>query len=191
MLVFNELRIDNDGVLIVDASVLDTTIDSGNTVSINHIYIGYGTNQYPLSDYIDYIDNPAIFDRIDMVGNAIRGFRLTLNLRPDNDKKLIYANVTVDTGVLDVPCTLNTSIEGYAYDKCILLNKVLNYVKSTGESCDNIQDYANYIVQVDGLELAVESGNFSLANLYWNKFFANSACCSNSITRQTGCGCRH
>jgi hypothetical protein len=190
MITFNELYIDSNKKLIVDASVLDVQVDPQRQIGIDHILVGYGTNQDPYN-YIRDIDNTNIFDRVDRVGDVIRGFRLVLDLSINgNCNKLIFVKITVDEGTVEIPCTLNTSIEGYAYDRCLLLEKVFNYIKASNASCESLQDYANYIVQVNGLELAVESGNFSLANLYWNKFFANSACCGNSLTHKSGCGCR-
>ena len=183
MIQFNELRIDSDKNLIVDAYIPDT-IDS--RVAINHILIGLGSN----TEVTEYIDSEFLVRRV--VGNKLRGFRLILNLNTlDAATKLIYAQVSVELPVeleVTTDCSIPREIEGYAYDKCLLMNKVFDYIKSTDNICNNIDDYANYIVKINGLQLAVESGNFALANTYWNKFFANND--SNvGLISNTGCGC--
>ena len=198
MIQFNELRIDSDKNLIIDASVLDITDDPNHYIHINHVYIGVGSNQ----ELIDLIDTPNIDKRYNSDG-YVRGIRVVLDLTDDAvqillnmvgkdlTKFLYYIQVTVDTTnpVVELSdCTVNTKIEGYAYDKCLLMNKVFDYIKSTDDICNNIDDYANYIVKVNGLQLAVESGNFTLANTYWNKFFANNNG-NVGLISNTGCGC--
>lgn len=198
MIVFNELRIDSDKNLIIDASVLDITDDPNHVIHIDHVYVGVGSNQ----ELIDLIDTPNIDKRYNSDG-YVRGIRVVLDLTDDAvqilldkvgkdlTKFLYYIQVTVDTTnpvVVLSDCTVNTKIEGYAYDKCLLMNKVFDYIKSTDDVCNNVDDYANYIVKINGLQLAVESGNFILANTYWNKFFTNNN--SNvGLTPNTGCGC--
>ena len=199
MIVFNELRIDSDKNLIIDASVLDITDDPNHVIHIDHVYVGVGSNQ----ELIDLIDTPYTVKNYNSDG-YVRGIRIVLDLTNsatqtilnkegiDLTKFLYYIQVTVDTTnpVVELSdCTVNTKIEGYAYDKCLLINKVFDYIKSTDDICNNIDDYANYIVKINGLQLAVESGNFILANTYWNKFFANNN--SNvGLISNTGCGCR-
>lgn len=201
MIVFNELRIDSDKNLIIDASVLDITDDPNHYIHINHVYVGVGSNQ----DVIDLdLTNQSYVTRRDDSTGYLRGIRVVLGLTNDAVKILLdkvgkdltkflyYIQVTVDTinPVVELSdCTVNTKIEGYTYDKCLLMNKVFDYIKATDDICNSIDDYANYIVKVNGLQLAVESGNFTLANTYWNKFFANN---DNNIglISNTGCGCR-
>ena len=201
MIVFNELRIDSNKNLIIDASVLDITDDPNGYIHIDHVYIGVGSNQ----DIIDLdLTKESYVTRSDDSTGYLRGIRIVLDLTDsatqiilskegiDLTKFLYYIQVTVDTTnpVVELSdCTVNTKIEGYAYDKCLLMNKVFDYIKSTDDICNNIDDYANYIVKINGLQLAVESGNFALANTYWNRFFANNG---NNIglISNTGCGCR-
>lgn len=200
MIVFNELRIDSDKNLIIDASVLDITDDPNHVIHIDHVYVGVGSNQ----DIVDLdLTNESYVTRRDDSTGYLRGIRIVLNLTNsatqtifnkegiDLTKFLYYIQVTVDTTnpVVELSdCTVNTKINGYAYDKCLLLNKVFDYIKQSDDICNNIDDYANYIVKVNGLQLAVESGNFTLANTYWNKFFANDD--SNvGLISNTGCGC--
>ena len=197
MIVFNELRIDSDKNLIIDASVLDITDDPNGYIHIDHVYVGVGSNQ----DIVD-LDLSTAIKRYNSAG-YLRGIRIVLDLTNsaaqtlfnkegvDLTKFLYYIQVTVDTTnpVVELSdCTVNTKIEGYTYDKCLLMNKVFDYIKSTDDICNNIDDYTNYIVKINGLQLAVESGNFTLANTYWNKFFANNS--SNvGLISNTGCGC--
>lgn len=200
MIQFNELRIDNNKNLIIDASVLDITDDPHNYIHINHVYVGVGSNQ----ELVDLdLNNDVYVTRRDDSTGYLRGIRIVLDLTNLGiqeilnsngvglTRQLFYIKVEVDTTdpvVVLSDCTLNTYIEGYAYDKCLLLSKVFDYIKQSDDSCNDITDYANYIVKVNGLQLAVESGNFTLANTYWNKFFANND--SNiGLTFNRGCRC--
>lgn len=195
MIVFNELRIDSDENLIIDVSVLDTT---DSRIQINHVYIGVGSNQ----ELIDLIDTPYTVKNYNSDG-YVRGIRIVLNLTSDTiqtlldkvgkdlTKFLYYIQVSVELPVeleATTDCSVPREIEGYVYDKCLLMNKVFDYIKSTDDACNSFDDYANYIVKINGLQLAIESGNFTLANTYWNKFFANN---DNNIglISNTGCGC--
>jgi hypothetical protein len=196
MIQFNELRVDSNKNLIVDASILDLTIDPSHQITFESIKVGFNSN-IELDEYIDNIDDDSIFPRKDYdstSGNPVlRGFRMVLDLNTfEKTNNLIYIKLEADVSAVDITstdCTLNTFIEGYAYDKCLLMNKVFDYIKATDGTCESIGNYANYIVKVNGLRLAVESGNFALASLYWNKFFANK---NNNIglISNTGCGCR-
>lgn len=201
MIVFNELRIDSEKNLIIDASVLDITDDPNKYIHIDHVYVGVGSNQDVVD--LDLTNKVYATGRYNSAG-YLRGIRIVLDLTNsatqeilnkeciDITKFLYYVQVTVDTTdpVVELSdCTVNTKIEGYTYDKCLLMNKVFDYIKSTDDICNNIDNYASYIVKVNGLQLAVESGNFGLANTYWDKFFANNN--SNvGLISNTGCGCR-
>ena len=199
MLIFNELRIDSNKNLIIDASVLDLTIDPDKEIGIDNLKIGYNSNtevdEYTASDIIN------IADRYEGDVDALRGFRISIDLtkspttdtHPNAAANIIYVyisvNVPASVSISQTDCSDPIYIEGYAYDKCLLMNKVFDYIKATDGTCDNLDNYANYIVKVNGLQLAVESGNFTLALTYWNKFFANNS--SNiGLISNTGCGCR-
>lgn len=200
MLQFNELRIDSDKNLIIDASVLDITDDPHGYIHINHVYVGVGSNQ-KLVD-LD-LNNEAYVTRRDDSTDHLRGIRIVLDLTNPAVQKILdsngveliqqlfYVKVEVDTtnpAVIIQDCTVNTFIEGYVYDRCLLMNKVFDYIKQNDNVCNDIEDYANYIVKINGLQLAVESGNFTLALTYWNKFFANNN--SNvGLISNTDCGC--
>lgn len=102
-------------------------------------------------------------------------------------KHLIYIRASANTWNIPISCSISADAEGYVYNKCLLFEKIFNYIKdyNSSNNCNsNIDDYANYIVQVKGLEMAVESGNFILANKYWESFFSG-----NSATQLTRCCC--
>lgn len=199
MIQFNELRIDSNKNLIIDASVLDITDDPNGYIHINHVYVGAGSNV----DLVDLnLNNNIYVVRKDDSTGYLRGIRIVLDLNnsaikdlfdncSDFTTQLFYVKVEVDTTnpvVIIQDCTVNTFIEGYVYDRCLLMNKVFDYIKQNDNVCNDIEDYANYIVKINGLQLAVESGNFTLALTYWNKFFANNN--SNvGLISNTGCGC--
>lgn len=207
MLVFNELRIDEENrlnndtgkreltkCLIVDASYIDENLpgitDDPNKIA--DVYVGIGSN----TDVIAWTDTDILadtshtyFTRLYTTGEApnllLKGFRLVYPLHGDDAKQLIYVKVAIDNtlGLLD--CNAETEIEGYVYDKCLLMNSVFDYIKESNTPCSDVTGLANYIAKIKGLELAVEGGNFNLANKYWNKFFMN-----NSTGVSSNCCCR-
>lgn len=197
MLIFNELRIDSNKNLIIDVSVLDMTIDPDCEITIDNLRIGYGSNTEV--DNYDASQIRQIASRVDGTSEVLRGFRIMLDLtsstttinHPDAATSIIYVYVSVavpnNIAVNISDCSDPTYIEGYAYDRCMLMNRVFDYIKQSDNICDNTIDYANYIVKVKGLELAIESGNFALANKYWNKFFNIKN--TNGSTFNNGCRC--
>ena len=195
MIVFNELRIDKNKHLIVDASVLDIEQqeDTGDIV-ITDIIIGFGSN----TDVVNYWDagnnipsegHASAFTRYDRnpTTNGLKGFRLNFSIE-ENANQLIYVKVAIDNeDPSNLPnCSIPTSIEGYVYDKCLLMNSVFTYLKESNKDCGDITNLANYIAKIKGLELAIEGGNFELAKKYWNKFFMNNS----TGVSSSNCCCR-
>lgn len=185
MLTFNELRIDEDKHLIVDVSMIDENLVDVSTVVISDVFIGIGSNT-EITNYLDG-EHTSSFTRLDLnEDDHLKGFRLDIILTEDDVKKLIYVKVAVtdEQSVLD--CTAIKDIEGYVYDKCLLMNSVFDYIKEKNNPCENVTNLANYIAQIKGLELAVEGGNFNLANKYWKEFFQNNK----TGVSSSNCGCR-
>lgn len=130
---------------------------------------------------------------------AHRGFRLNIDLSDtwtdggtytvnEAYKRLVYVKIKVvaeDYRVELDNCMTNNTAEAFAYDRCFIVDTVFDYIKSTDNPCTDLSNYANYIVQIKGLEIAIESGNFTLANKFWNKFFFNNR---TSVT--SNCCCR-
>lgn len=195
MIVFNELRIDENKHLIVDASVLDIEQQEDTSdIVITDIIIGFGSN----TDVVNYWDSEnnipseghaSAFTRYDRdpTTNGLKGFRLNFSIE-ENANQLIYVKVAIDNeDSSNLPnCSIPTSIEGYVYDKCLLMNSVFNYLKESNKDCGEVTNLANYIAKIKGLELAIEGGNFELANKYWNKFFMNNS----TGVSSSNCGCR-
>ena len=201
MIQFNELRIDSTKHLIIDVEVTtDSTLDPHSIISIDHVYVGFGTNYTNnCMDLMTNITSDEIISKTTYQGiDYIRRVRFDLDLTsgavltiaPNAANMLVYVKSMVDMHSIVPPtCTYKEYVEGYTYDKCLLTSRVFDYLKQTDNMCADIDEYANYITQVKGLELAVESGNFGLANNYWNKFFGNNTT-NNSLTFNTGCRCR-
>ena len=191
MLRFNELYIDENNNLVIDVSMNDLDINpvSSGSVGIYSISIGFGSD----TDFaIEFSDTDIYNNRYDYfkydinTSGAITYLRGIIPLyNPAYEYKNQLVCVIVDTNNrLDIPCTLYSSIKGYAYNKCILYNKLFNYIKNSMCTCDNIDNYANYIVHILGLDFAVKSGNFILANKYWNMFFSDIP-----YTTTSNCNC--
>lgn len=203
MLQFNELRIDSNKHLIIDVEVTtNSTIDPHSIISINHLYVGFGTNYIP--NCVDYMtgitasDDEVIakttYDGTDYIRRVKFDIDLTSSathvINTNAEKSLIYIRTTVDThSIVITSCNYKEYVDGYTYDKCLLTTDIFGYLEQTNNMCADIDSLANHIAQIKGLELAVESGNFGLANNYWNKFFGNNTT-NSSLTFNTGCGCR-
>lgn len=285
MLKFNELRIDESKNLIVDASVLDITADPNQTIGIDAIKIGFGTNEditdfyanmadytryfvntdttstssykfvfvvnvtanihrgsiYKYNDYrfkvtdiefdeenenvknvtCIYNDDTAItldasgtltkviginddntvdytsYTSEQVTTTHLRGFRLVLPLmdRAITDDFGLVANTLIFVRIeIDIPadvwlaldnCSIATYIEGYAYDRCLIVNTVFDYLRALDAPCAGISNLANYITQINGLQIAIESNRFELANKYWTKFFAHNR----TIAPSSNCNC--
>jgi len=198
MIQFNELRIDETQNLIVDVSLLDIAKDPDKEITISDVIVGFGSTTN-VTNYIDRIDESSLFPRVDRLSNgSIRGFRMILDLATTNSvnnlntvNSLIYVKVGAEVpvaidAVIDCESTLPRQIEGYVYDKCLLMNSIFTYLKESGNNCGEVTNLANYIAKIKGLELAIEGGNFDLANKYWNKFFMNNS----TGVSSSNCGCR-
>lgn len=130
----------------------------------------------------------------------LRGFRLVIplinpavtNVFGNVANTLIYVKVGINIPS-DVweelgQCSNAEYIEGYAYDRCLIVNKVFDYLRALDAPCADISNLANYITQINGLQIAIESNRFTLANKYWTKFFANNKSIG---TSNNTCHCCH
>ena len=185
MLRFNELRIDSQNNLIIDAEMNHVSFDPDESSGISGIQIGFGSDSTFVINYdADAIRHSPLFEFTQPV-NYIRRIKGVIPLSDQTyNNELIYVHVDTESEIVDIPCSFKQSIEGYTYNKCLLYSKVFDYIKQTMNPCYDIDAYANYIVQIKGLELAIESGNFFLANKYWNKFFINTP-----VLQTSNCGC--
>ena len=185
MLRFNELRIDSQNNLIVDVEMNQVSFDPSGLSGVSDIQIGFGSDSTFVINYdADTIKHSPLFECYQSDGHLrrIKGI-IPLNDQTYNNE-LIYVHVDIESEIVDIPCSFKQSIEDYTYNKCLLYSKVFDYIKQTMNLCYDIDAYANYIVQIKGLELAIESGNFFLANKYWNKFFINTP-----VLQTSNCGC--
>ena len=129
-------------------------------------------------------------------GNVARNIydysKLLGKIKEHVEKTLIYVQVTtaVPNSIIlsSTSCSDFSVLEGFVYDKCLVVNKVLDYIGQFDNMCANTDNFANYIIQSDGLELAVQTGNFLIANNYWNKFFSGN--CNDGLISNYSCGCR-
>jgi len=192
MIQFNELRIDNEPAidgdyhLIIDVSLLDPTIEGSETLEISNVFVGFGSTT-EVEDYLDpETQHTGTITRQDIVDGKLKGIRFYIPLTNDQNKQLVYVKVDMDDALNLLDCNTPTDIEGYVYDKCLLMNNVFTYLKESNKDCEEITNLANYIAKIKGLELAIEGGNFELANKYWNKFFINNS----TGVSSSNCGCR-
>lgn len=199
MVVFDELRITNDGeCLVIDVRIRKESIYSN--VSITNIVIGthknYGEGESKgttidftsLNQYED--DNRHVLLRLynyDLNPIAEEKDKDYIDLKKD----LIY--VYVDTTPLqtecDLPCdmmqTHNIGVTLYMGD---IYNTFMQYMNElNNKSCDNQvpQNLIDLILEYTALTTALDSKHFIKANEFYAKWFASDRC---NIPK-SNCGC--
>lgn len=183
MIRFNELRITSDNKLVIDAEVKgDTYYDN---VYIDRVIIDNqstflmsGPSSTPIYEYsfADDVNEKSvnmILDNSNMLAD-MRG-----------DLLFIYI-ITKGTPSPDTPCGMdNTITMGIAYYEQTILSNYLNYMKEIGRDCAVPRGFIDYFLKVEAFKLSIETGNYTQAIAYWNKFFKGQVV---TITN-FNCGC--
>ena len=169
MIKYNKLEIKGD-YLIVDFEVEDKPYYDGVTIEGVRIDIPltYGT------------DTPYYIEKDDDRTHYTKEF-----LIPDIKKELIIITPQCYTGELpsDIPCGADVVNVSAVYDKNLLLEKGLNYIKNLGNKCEISKDFIDFILRHNALDMAIDTCNFNTAIKYWNMFKVTKG-----VTTK-GCGC--
>ena len=169
MIKYNKLKIEGD-YLIVDIEVEDKPYYS--SVSIQGIRIDipltYGTDNYYL---LETNDDQTHYTREFLI--------------PDIKKELIIVTPQCYTNEVppDVPCGADVVEVAAVYDKSLILDKGLLYLKELGNNCEISKNLIDFILRHYILDMAIETCNFSTAINYWDMFKVTKG-----VTTK-GCGC--
>lgn len=169
MIKYNKLEIKGD-YLIVDFEVEDKPYYS--SVSIQGIRIDIPLTYGKETPY--YIEN-----------NDDRTHYTKEFLIPDIKKELIIITPQCYTREIpsDVPCGADIVDVSAVYDKNILLEKGLYYIKNLGSECEISKDFIDFILRHHALDMAIDTCNFNTAIKYWDMFKVTKG-----VTTK-GCGC--
>ena len=103
----------------------------------------------------------------------------------DMDKTMffVYA-VATGTPSADTPCGMdNVNSLGVTFSLCPIYNETMQYVKEVENTCILPKSFINMILQLKAIQYSINSGHFTQAIKYYNKFYKNL-----SVSTKT-CGC--
>ena len=85
-----------------------------------------------------------------------------------NQLLIITPQVTgLETIPVDSPCGSDTINATAVYDKCILNNMGLEYLKKLNNYCNIPAGFIDFILRQKALDLSIDTGNFVQAIQYW------------------------
>lgn len=168
MIKYNTLKIEGNN-LIVDFEVEDKPY-YGN-ISIEGVRVDtpltYGT------------DTPYyIYDEDDVTRYEAEIFI------PDVKKELLIITPQVYVALPpDTPCGADIIDMAAVYDRNVLLDKGLGYLKELGDTCEISRGFVDFILKRHALDMAIATCNYSMAIKYWKMLTMIKG------TTIKGCGC--
>lgn len=190
MVHFNELKITPDAKkLIIDVSVLkedyykDVYLDS-IIIDSQDTYVG----NYPSSEPLYQYTIPDIESQ--MSGKTVyqKHVRLVLDTLDLPLNNLLFVYVTVKgTPAPDTPCgcdnivTLKTVVNLYPF-----YQQAMAYIKDIAKVCSKHSEFADFILRLKALQLAITTGHYTDAIKYYNKFFKGK---EGVVAKKGGCSC--
>ena len=152
MIKYNTLKIEGNN-LIIDFEVEDKPYYSN--VSIGGVRVDtpltYGT------------DTPYyIYDEDDVTRYEAKIFI------PDVKKELLIITPQVHVALPpDTPCGADIIDMAAVYDRNVLLDKGLGYLKELGDTCEISRGFVDFILKRHALDMAIATCNYSMAIKYW------------------------
>lgn len=168
MIKYNTLKIEGNN-LIIDFEVEDKPY-YGN-ISIEGVRVDtpltYGT------------DTPYyIYDEDDVTRYEAEIFI------PDVKKELLIITPQVYVALPpDTPCGADVIDMAAVYDRNVLLDKGLGYLKELGDTCEISRGFVDFILKRHALDMAIATCNYSVAIKYWKMLTMVKG------TTIKGCGC--
>ena len=104
----------------------------------------------------------------------------------DMDKTMffVYA-VATGTPSVDTPCGMdNTNSIGVTFSLCPIYNETMQYVKEVENTCNLPMSFINMILQLKAIQYSINSGHYTQAIKYYNKFYKNLG-----VSSTQPCGC--
>lgn len=84
---------------------------------------------------------------------------------------------------LDTPCGADIIDMAAVYDRNVLLDKGLGYLKELGDTCEISRGFVDFILKRHALDMAIATCNYSIAIKYWKMLTIIKG------TTIKGCGC--
>lgn len=168
MIKYNTLKIEGNN-LIIDFEVEDKPYYSN--VSIEGVRVDtpltYGT------------DTPYyIYD-----GDDVTRYETEIFI-PDVKKELLIITPQVYVALPpDTPCGADIIDMAAVYDRNVLLDKGLGYLKELGDTCEISRGFVDFILKRHALDMAIATCNYSMAIKYWEMLTMIKG------TTIKGCGC--
>lgn len=99
---------------------------------------------------------------------------LVYNLDSFGNNILFVYVKTKGTPSIDTPCGCDNEITlGVVYDKSIIYNKLLSYIKEVSNNCTIPKELINVYLQYKLFDTAIKSGNYTSASKIWNGLYSN------------------
>lgn len=168
MIKYNTLKIEGNN-LIIDFEVEDKPYYSN--ISIEGVRIDtpltYGTK----TPYY-------IYDEDDVTRYEAEIFI------PDVKKELLIITPQVHIALPpDTPCGADVIDMAAIYDRNVLLDKGLGYLKELGDTCEISRGFVDFILKRHALDMVIATCNYSMAIKYWKMLTMIKG------TTIKGCGC--
>lgn len=182
MIKFTDLRVSN-GHLIISAEVREIE-DYYDNVYIDKIKIDSQDTFSSTGPSSSLIYESASF--------PAETKSITLDLDASNftdidmDKTMffVYA-VATGTPSADTPCGMdNTNSLGVTFSLCPIYNETMQYVKEVENTCNLPMSFINMILQLKAIQYSINSGHYTQAIKYYNKFYKNLG-----VSSTQPCGC--
>ena len=184
MVVFEELRITNDGETLIVRAKVRSEIYYDN-VYIDKVIIDTEETYkegYPSS-------NPVYQYQVeDKYDKSVTLYINKAQLSPDFKEHLFFVYITTKGNPLpDVPCGAdNQTTLGVTLYMGNIYNNFMNYIGDMANgNCNVYKDFIDQILRFKALNIAIDSGHYLKGIEYYNKWFSGNQ--YNIIT--TNCGC--
>lgn len=214
MVIINELRITPDGrSLIIDASIENLVyykdvniaaviVDSqdtyrsscpSNQAIFHHSYESEDSVVSTLDDCasVKSADSCECNGVVTAQKYGTKHIRLILTEKELgvslNDNIFFVYIVTSGTPTINTPCGMdNLWTMGVVYNPRPIYNHGMGFIRELADNCSIPKNFIDYILRFKAFELALKTGNYTLAIEYWKKFFRNRV---SSISKPKRCGC--
>lgn len=181
MIKFTELRVQNERLTIVaevreiehyyDNVYIDKII-----IDTQDTFISSGHSANPI--YSVTIDGEQKRFSISLDATQLGGIDI------NNTMFFVYAKAK-GTPAPSTPCGYDKEYSvGVTFSLCRIYNATMGYVKQIENSCEIPKDFINMILQFKAIQYSVDSGHFTQAIKYYNKFYKNL-----SVNTSSNCGC--
>ena len=204
MIIFNELRITEDGgCIVVDCEI--EGVDIYKDMYITSVYLEYYKNanaaSMPSGKAYCLYENKTDDQSIRAVRLSFPKTKLPFTNFGVNtlDGGLFYVIVNCDGhfngNPNDYPCRYDETTKiGAVLDWKLFYDRGMNYVVSLFSGCDPCPDYSafeHFAVLWNALKMALSTCDWNLVADLWDKFLlAPEGVVAPAVSRRGGCGCR-